>query len=48
MFVTEVIWVAQIMLGTILLKSKVVRPSQGFWGTGEQGQFFQGNRGTKA
>ena len=24
-----------------------VRPSQGFWGTGEQGHLFQGNRGTK-
>ena len=25
-----------------------LRPSQGFWGTGEQGHLFQGNRGTKA
>ena len=25
----------------------MLRPSQGFWGTGEQGQFFQGNRGTE-
>ena len=24
-----------------------MRPFQGFWGTGEQGQFFQGNRGLK-
>ena len=22
-----------------------MRPSQGFWGTGEQGHFFQGNKG---
>ena len=27
--------------------SGVMRPSQGFWGTGEQGQFFQGNKGLK-
>ena len=25
-----------------------MRPSQGFWGTGEQGLLFQGNTGTKA
>ena len=25
-----------------------MRPSLGFWGTGEQGHLFQGNRGTKA
>ena len=25
----------------------LMRPSQGFWGTGEQGQFFQGNKGLK-
>ena len=25
----------------------ILRPSQGFWGTGEQGHSFQGNRGTK-
>ena len=24
-----------------------MRPSQGFWRTGEQGQFFQGNKGLK-
>ena len=24
-----------------------MRPSQGFWGTGERGQFFQGNKGLK-
>ena len=24
------------------------RPSKGFWGTGETGHLFQGNRGTKA
>ena len=26
----------------------LLRPSQGFWGTGEQGNLFQVNRGTKA
>ena len=25
-----------------------MRPYQGFWGTGEQGHLFQGNRGTNA
>ena len=25
-----------------------MRPSQGFWGTGEQGHLFQGNGGTNA
>ena len=25
----------------------VLRPSQGFWGPGEQGHFFQGNKGLK-
>ena len=25
-----------------------MKPSQGFWGTGEQGHLFKGNRGTKA
>ena len=25
-----------------------LRPSQGFWGTGEIGHLFQGNSGTKA
>ena len=32
----------------LMIFNTVMRPSQGFWGTGEQGQFFQGNRGTKA
>ena len=26
----------------------LMRPSQGFWGTGEKGYLFQGNRGTKS
>ena len=25
-----------------------MRPSQGFWGSGEQGHLFQGNKGTKS
>ena len=29
-------------------RQRLLRPSQGFWGTGETGHLFQGNRGAKA
>ena len=32
----------------ILSECFLLRPSQGFWGTGETGHLFQGNMGTKA
>ena len=30
-----------------MTRVRLERPSQGFWGTGETGHLFQGNRGTK-
>ena len=30
------------------MQLNILRPSQGFWGTGEQGNLFQGNRGANA
>ena len=32
----------------LIVKTRYLRPSQGFWGTGEKGHLFQGKRRTKA